>query len=77
VTVPVDGYRMPDVGWRLLGSAYGSCVAGRDFPRIAELHLQGRLPLDRLVSHRIGLADVPEAFDAMRAGQRLRSVVTW
>lgn len=77
VTVPVDGYRMPDAGWRLLGSAYGSCVAERDFPRIARLHLSGELPLDRLVSHRIGLADVPDALDALRAGRRLRSVVTW
>lgn len=77
VTVPVDGYRMPDAGWRLLGSAYGSCVAERDFPRIARLHLSGQLPLELLVSHRIGLADVPEALDEMRAGRRLRSVVTW
>jgi S-(hydroxymethyl)glutathione dehydrogenase/alcohol dehydrogenase len=68
---------MPDAGWRLLGSAYGSCVAERDFPRIARLHLSGQLPLERLVSHRIGLADVPEALDEMRAGRRLRSVVTW
>jgi S-(hydroxymethyl)glutathione dehydrogenase/alcohol dehydrogenase len=77
VTIPVDGYRMPDAGWRLLGSAYGSCVAARDFPRIARLYLDGALPLDRLVSHRIGLADVPEALADMRAGRRLRSVVTW
>ncbi len=76
VTIPVDGYRMPDVGWRLLGSAYGSCVADRDFPRIAALFLDGTLPLDRLVSHRIGLGDVPEALAEMRAGRRLRSVVT-
>jgi S-(hydroxymethyl)glutathione dehydrogenase/alcohol dehydrogenase len=77
VTIPVDGYRMPDAGWRLLGSAYGSCVAQRDFPRIAAAFLDGTLPLDRLVSHRIGLADVPEALDQMRVGRRLRSVVTW
>jgi S-(hydroxymethyl)glutathione dehydrogenase/alcohol dehydrogenase len=77
VTIPVDGYRMPDAGWRLLGSAYGSCVARRDFPRIAAAILDGTLPLDRLVSHRIGLADVSEALDEMRAGRRLRSVVTW
>ncbi|MDH4160219.1 MAG: alcohol dehydrogenase catalytic domain-containing protein [Actinomycetota bacterium] len=77
VTIPVDGYRMPDAGFRLLGSAYGSCVAERDFPRIAGLFLDGALPLDRLVSHRIGLAEVPEALAEMRAGRRLRSVVTW
>jgi S-(hydroxymethyl)glutathione dehydrogenase/alcohol dehydrogenase len=77
VQVPLDGYRVPDAGLRILGSAYGSCVATRDFPRIARLSLDGRLPLHRLVSHRIGLADVPEAFAAMRRGERLRSIVTF
>ena len=53
VTVPVDGYRMPDAGWRLLGSAYGPCVAERDFPRIADLHLSGRLQPDRIFRQNI------------------------
>jgi S-(hydroxymethyl)glutathione dehydrogenase/alcohol dehydrogenase len=75
VTVPVDGYRFPDRGFALLGSAYGSCVAAVDFPRIARLHLAGRLPLERLVTRRIGLDDVNDALDAMRRREGGRSVV--
>jgi S-(hydroxymethyl)mycothiol dehydrogenase len=43
---------------------------------LVDLYLQGRLDLDRFVSETIGLSDVEGAFDAMRAGRVLRSVVS-
>jgi S-(hydroxymethyl)glutathione dehydrogenase/alcohol dehydrogenase len=67
----VDGSR------RILGSNYGAAVAAVDFPKYAELYLAGRLPIDRLVSHRIGLDDVESAFDAMRRGEGIRQVVVF
>jgi S-(hydroxymethyl)glutathione dehydrogenase/alcohol dehydrogenase len=75
VTVPLDGYRVPDRGYRVLGSSYGSCVAAVDFPAIAELYLGGRLPLDRLVTRRIGLDGIEAAFQAMRRREGGRTVV--
>ena len=36
---------------------------------------QGRLPLDRFVTERITLTEVDKAFEAMRTGRVLRSVV--
>ncbi|HKA69194.1 MAG TPA: alcohol dehydrogenase catalytic domain-containing protein [Actinomycetes bacterium] len=74
-TVPVDGYRFPDRGYRLLGSSYGSCVAALDFPRIARLYLAGKLPLDLLVTRRIGLAEVNDALQAMRDRAGGRAVI--
>ncbi len=59
----------------IIGSNYGGSVPARDFPRYAELYLRGRLPLDLLVSQRIELDDVNDAFDAMRAGSEARSVI--
>jgi S-(hydroxymethyl)glutathione dehydrogenase/alcohol dehydrogenase len=67
----VDGSRS------ILGSNYGFAVASVDFPRYARLFLDGRLPIDRLVERRIGLDDVEAAFDRLRAGVGLRSVVTF
>lgn len=32
---------------------YGDCVPERDFPTIIDLHLQGRLPLEKFVTERI------------------------
>jgi len=74
-TVPVDGYRFPDRGYRLLGSSYGSSVAAVDFPRIADLYLAGKLPLDALVTRRTGLDGVNDALDALRNRAGGRTVI--
>jgi S-(hydroxymethyl)mycothiol dehydrogenase len=62
-------------GGRLMSSWYGDCLPERDFPMLINLYLQGRLPLETFVSERIGLTDVEAAFEAMRRGDVLRSVV--
>ncbi|MGW4635465.1 S-(hydroxymethyl)mycothiol dehydrogenase [Nocardia sp. NPDC004415] len=64
-------------GGSLKSSWYGDCLPERDFPMLIDLHRQGRLPLDRFVTERIGIDDVEEAFAAMGAGKVLRSVVVW
>jgi S-(hydroxymethyl)mycothiol dehydrogenase len=56
-------------------SWYGDCLPSRDFPALIELHLQGRLPLEKFVSETISLDDVEEAFHRMERGEVLRSVV--
>jgi S-(hydroxymethyl)mycothiol dehydrogenase len=62
-------------GGTLKSSWYGDCLPSRDFPMLVDLHLQGRLPLDRFVSETIGLDDIEDAFAAMGRGDVLRSVV--
>jgi S-(hydroxymethyl)mycothiol dehydrogenase len=62
-------------GGRLKPSWYGDCLPSRDFPMLIDLHLQGRLPLERFVSETIGLDGVEEAFHRMERGEVLRSVV--
>ncbi|MCH2621976.1 MAG: S-(hydroxymethyl)mycothiol dehydrogenase [Acidimicrobiales bacterium] len=62
-------------GGSLKSSWYGDCLPSRDFPMLIDLHLQGRLALDRFVSETIGLDEVEEAFHKMERGEVLRSVV--
>jgi S-(hydroxymethyl)mycothiol dehydrogenase len=62
-------------GGSLKSSWYGDCLPERDFPTLISLYLQGRLPLEKFVSERIGLGDIEEAFHKMHAGEVLRSVV--
>ncbi|MGS2809747.1 S-(hydroxymethyl)mycothiol dehydrogenase [Nocardia sp. MW-W600-9] len=64
-------------GGALKSSWYGDCLPERDFPMLIDLHRQGRLPLDRFVTERIGVDEVEQAFAAMGAGKVLRSVVVW
>ena len=63
-------------GGALKSSWYGDCLPSRDFPMLVDLHLAGRLPLDKFVSETIALGDVEEAFAKMGRGEVLRSVVT-
>jgi S-(hydroxymethyl)mycothiol dehydrogenase len=64
-------------GGSLKSSWYGDCLPERDFPTLIALYRQGRLPLEKFVSERIGLDGVEEAFAKMHAGTVLRSVVVW
>jgi Zn-dependent alcohol dehydrogenase len=50
------------------GCWYGSADVRRDVPRLIELYRRGELLLDELVSRRIELAEVNDAFRAMTAG---------
>jgi Zn-dependent alcohol dehydrogenase len=75
--VPIDALALAEQGKTLVGSNYGSTVPARDFPMLARLYLDGRLPIDRLITNRVGLDEVNSAFDLMRAGARGRSVITF
>jgi Zn-dependent alcohol dehydrogenase len=60
---------------RVLGSLYGSSRPERDFPLTLDLYRRGRLPLDRLVSHRLPLDDIDRAFELLRSGDATRVVL--
>ena len=60
---------------RLLGCVYGSSQVRRDFPRFISLVETGRLDLGAMVSRRIKLDEVNDAFRAMEAGEVIRSVI--
>ena len=72
-----DVYRFVEDGKQIRGSNYGSATPAVDFPRIAALYADGRLPLDLLVTERIGLESVEGAFEAMRRGDGARRVVVY
>ena len=60
---------------RLTGTYAGSVNPQIDIPAAVELFMDGRLPLDRLVSQRYKLDDLPQAFEDMEAGRVGRGVV--
>ena len=60
---------------RLLGTVYGSAQVRRDFPRLVELVETGRLDIGDMVSRTISLDEINKGFDAMKAGEVIRSVI--
>ncbi|GAA4485703.1 Zn-dependent alcohol dehydrogenase [Rhodococcus olei] len=61
----------------LIGCFFGSADMGRDVPRFAADLAAGRLDVSSLVTHRIGLDQIPEAFARMRSGDGGRSVIVF
>ncbi len=59
----------------LKGSYIGSCVPGRDIPRYIGLFRRGRLPVDRLMSARVGFDELNAAFDRLASGETVRQVL--
>jgi S-(hydroxymethyl)glutathione dehydrogenase/alcohol dehydrogenase len=59
------------------GTAFGGARGRRDVPRIVDWYMDGRINIDDLITHRLGLAEINQGFDLMHAGQSIRSVVVF
>ena len=61
----------------ITGSYMGSNRFRFDMPKYVDFYLDGRLRLDEMISSRIALDDVNEAFDRMRNGEAARQVIVF
>ncbi|MDX1384648.1 MAG: zinc-binding dehydrogenase, partial [Thermoanaerobaculia bacterium] len=75
--VPVPAADLTLQEKKLVGSYMGSNRFRFDMPKYVDFYLDGRLKLDEMISSRIGLADVNEAFDRMRKGEVARQVIVF
>ncbi|MEV5512134.1 Zn-dependent alcohol dehydrogenase [Streptomyces flaveolus] len=75
--VSIDPFVMSDQELSLIGSNYGSSKPASDFPLLIDHYMNHRLDLDSLVTSVIDLKDVNEAFDQMKRGIGIRSVITY
>lgn len=57
------------------GSYMGSCVAERDIPMLLRLYQRGKLPVDRLRSGDVKLAEINAGFDRLAEGSVLRQIL--
>jgi S-(hydroxymethyl)glutathione dehydrogenase/alcohol dehydrogenase len=61
--------------WR--GTAFGGARGRTDVPRIVDWYMDGRIDIDSLITHTLPLEEINTAFDLMRSGQSIRSVVVF
>jgi len=61
----------------LKGSYIGTCVPSRDIPRYIDLYLQGRLPVNKLLTGRLKLDEINHGFDLLHEGKAIRQVVVF
>ncbi|HJO73442.1 MAG: S-(hydroxymethyl)glutathione dehydrogenase/class III alcohol dehydrogenase [Rhodospirillales bacterium] len=61
--------------WR--GTAFGGAKGRTDVPRIVDWYMDGKINIDDLITHTMGLDDINDAFTLMHEGTSIRSVVTF
>ena len=60
---------------RIQGSLMGSNHFPIDMPRLVDFYMSGKLKLDELISRRIKLEQINEAFEELKTGELARSVI--
>jgi Zn-dependent alcohol dehydrogenase len=61
----------------LTGSSFGAGHQRTDVPLLIDLYMDGRFKLDEMISRRLPLRELNEAFDLMRQGEVKRSVIVY
>ncbi|MEO0545159.1 MAG: S-(hydroxymethyl)glutathione dehydrogenase/class III alcohol dehydrogenase [Pseudomonadota bacterium] len=61
--------------WR--GSAFGGARGRSDVPKIVDMYMEGRINIDSLITHTMGLEEINHGFDLMHEGKSIRSVVLY
>ena len=59
------------------GTAFGGAKGRTDVPRIVDWYMEKKIDIDSLITHRLPLARINEAFDLMHSGKSIRTVVTF
>ena len=59
------------------GTAFGGARGRTDVPKIVDWYMDGRIRIDPLITHVLPLERINEAFELMRAGTSIRTVVTF
>jgi len=59
--------------WR--GTAFGGVRGRSELPGYVDNYMAGKINIDDMVTHTMGLEDINKAFDLMHSGESIRSVV--
>ena len=61
--------------WR--GTAFGGAKGRTDVPKFVDWYMDGKININDLITHTMGLDDINEAFHLMHAGESIRSVIEY
>jgi len=63
------------LGKTISGTVQGDINPQIDIPRYIDMYMNGKLPIDKLITKTYGLDQINEAFEALEKGQVIRSVI--
>ena len=61
--------------FNLLRSAFGGVEGRSGLPKIVDQFLNGKIKIDHIITHKMGLVDVNISFDLMHEGSSIRTVL--
>jgi S-(hydroxymethyl)glutathione dehydrogenase/alcohol dehydrogenase len=59
------------------GTIFGSLNPRADIPKLLGMYRDGTLMLDELITHRYGLDQINDGYEAMRNGENIRGVIVY
>ncbi len=59
--------------WR--GTAFGGARGRTDVPKIIDWYMEGKIEIDKMITHKLPLEQINKAFDLMHEGTSIRAVV--
>src|SRR5476651_672996 len=59
------------------GTAFGGARGRTDVPKIVDWYMDGKIAIDPLITHKMPLDKINDAFDLMHEGKSIRSVVIY
>ncbi len=59
--------------WR--GTAFGGARGRTDVPKIVDWYMEGKIEIDPMITHTMGLEDINKGFDLMHEGKSIRAVI--
>jgi S-(hydroxymethyl)glutathione dehydrogenase/alcohol dehydrogenase len=75
--VTFNGFELFFMEKTLMGSYYGSVDVRSDFHKLLQLWKSGQLNLDAMITNRMKIDDINDAFDLLRKGEAIRTVITF
>ncbi len=61
--------------WR--GTAFGGAKGRSDVPGIVDMYMDGKIEIDPMITHVLGLEEINRGFELMHAGESIRAVVVY
>ena len=74
-TASFDPFLLADQAKTIIGCNYGSSVPSRDFPELARLYADGKMPLDKLIQRTRPLVEADLALGDLRSATGLRTLL--
>ena len=60
-----------------MGTAFGGARGRTDVPKIVDWYMEGKIEIDPMITHTMGLEDINKGFELMHGGKSIRSVVVY